>query len=375
MTCPVSGNSWSNFPLNAPPMNLYLHAGLYKTASSYLQTVCALNAGPLQERGIHFPPSDFDADMRAGRISPGNAGALAECLKQGDEAKLAALLRTWNKEAESLGCSSILVSAEASIHGLATPTGMQTLRAAASTAGIERIHILAFFRDLVDHALSTYKHRAKSGLLPDFDDWIANVYETPRVIAGVLDSAEQDDIAWTFRAFKKDASHMMQAFFEDWLNMPSPAQPDIQRVNESVTLSEVLVMNEVARAYPLVTDYFVNAFKKLPAKDKAPDRELAARFYQRACHILMSHDRLIKRLNARLPANEHIVVGQPGPDEMNQDGTACLSTRQLAVLIQETSRFQRLSGRLIVARRKLRHRIPPNLASAIAQRLKLQQTV
>jgi hypothetical protein len=356
-------------------MDLYLHAGLYKTASSYLQTVCALNADALQKRGIHFPSSEFDADMRAGKISPGNAGTLADDLKQGNLARLIALLQSWKNTASSLSCSSVLVSAEAAIHGLATPAGLQTLQAAANAAGFERVHILAFFRDLVDHALSTYKHRAKSGTIPDFEQWIRDTYETPRVIQGVRASAENRQIDWTFRAFRKDSRHMTQAFFDDWLQIPAPELPSLPRVNESVTLSEVLVMNEVARAYPLVTDYFVNAFKKLPAGEKAADRDLEAWFYQRAFQVLSAHAGLIEELNARMPPAERVVVGDPAKAQQEKAGMPCLSPAQITTLLMETARFRSLSGRFITLRRKVRYTLPTGLAAAIARHLGFQKNV
>jgi hypothetical protein len=356
-------------------MDLYLHAGLYKTASSYLQTVCALNVDTLQERRIYFPTSAFDAEMRAGKISPGNAGTLADDLKQSNQTRLTALLQSWKITAASLNCSKVLISAEAAIHGLATPFGLRTLQAAARAAGYEQIHILAFFRDLVDHALSTYKHRAKSGTIPDFEQWIRDTYETPRVIKGIVTSAENHHIAWTFRAYRKDSRHMTHAFFEDWLQIPAPELPSLPRVNESVTLSEVLVMNEVARAYPLVTDYFVNAFKKLPAGEKAADRDLEAWFYQRAFQVLSAHADLIEELNARMPPAERVVVGDPAKAQQEKAGMPCLSPAQITTLLMETARFRGLSGRLIKLRRKVRYALPPGLAAAIARHLGFQKNV
>ncbi len=90
-------------------------------------------------------------------------------------------------------------------------------------------------------------------------------------------------MVWTFRKFYKKSESLQKAFFQDWLQIDEPNFSGRPAVNESVTLSEVLVMNEVNRLYPGVTDYFVRDLKSISIDQKAKDQNLEDFFTQIFC--------------------------------------------------------------------------------------------
>ena len=160
------------------------------------------------------------------------------------------------------------------MHQLAKKDTLEFLEKVTKDSGYTEIHAMGFFRDLTDHALSTYKHRAKSGKIPDYEYWIKEIYETPQLLKELAERRKENfDLVWTFRKFYKKSEPLRKVFFQDWLQIEESNFSGRPAVNESVTVSEVLVMNEVNKIYPSVTDYFVRDLKSIPVDKKANEQE------------------------------------------------------------------------------------------------------
>ena len=89
-------------------MKLFIHFGIYKAGSSYLQYVLANSRTYLLDKGIYFPNSLQDKKMLQGLISPGNADGLEEVLKVKNEKGLQQLLGQWKEAAERKQCDRVL---------------------------------------------------------------------------------------------------------------------------------------------------------------------------------------------------------------------------------------------------------------------------
>jgi hypothetical protein len=78
-------------------------------------------------------------------------------------------------------------------------------------------------------------------------------------------------------------------------------------VNESITLSEVKVMNQIRKVYPSVTDYFYQALKVLPKAVKAKDLDnyILSIFITQ----LMTNRNRIENINIYFPKDEHLGIG------------------------------------------------------------------
>lgn len=324
-------------------MELYLHIGIYKTGSSFLQTMCGRNRSLLQQYGYYFPTSEREADLMAGRISPGNAQGLVAFLKQGDVAKTTALLERWTQEAEAISCDKILISAEALIHPLATAVGTQPLVQAVQTLGIELVKCLGFFRDPLDHCLSTYKHRAKGGAIADFPEWVEQHYETMEVLNQFHGVYRQFPITWSFRKYNQDGEVMARAFFSDWLGIDTPALSESKEINVSLNLSELLTIQQLASANPDWIPHISHAFMGIPRDAKANDRDLEKVYLLIIGEKLQHYNGFIHAWNQLMPPLEKLsgFAAAPGADSVIREEVT-LSKAQLRALAEGIQKANRL---------------------------------
>jgi hypothetical protein len=305
-------------------MELYIHFGIYKAGSSYLQYICANTRSHLQKHGYFYPYSKEDHKMIAGLISKGNADGLELALKNADSKRLCSILKNWLNEAKKNNCDKVLVSAEALVHQLAKLQQIGLLEQAAQVVGFQKIHAMGFFRDLADHALSTYKHRAKSGKIKDFEKWVSKDYETPDLLINLSSSIKKfPEIKWTFRKFQKDSRFLEDAFFIDWLNIETPIFDKRTLVNESLTLSEIRLMQLLLNTYPRVLDLFIDRFKAIPKRKKAKDLDLEVNFKNKAIMLLKPKMDSLNQINAFFTPSEILVLGSEKLENNLKSGVCC----------------------------------------------------
>jgi len=334
-------------------MKLYIHFGIYKAGSSYIQYICANQREYLNSNSIYFPTSKEDKKMISGLISKGNADGLDLALKNEDESQIGSILQQWHKEAKVKNCDSILISSEALVHQIALQKRLDLIKTVASAIGFKEIKTMGFFRDLADHALSTYKHRAKSGKIPDYVHWVSEVYETPKLIGNLsLVINHNKDIQWTLRKFKKDSEFLKLAFFKDWLGIDIPKFETKPNVNESITLSEVKVMNHIRKAYPTVTDFFYEGLKALPKAAKAKDKDLDNYILSTFISHLAPFRNLIESINIFFPNGEQLEIGQ-SIYKHKVEPAIQLTDDQLQVLTNRIVFFDSWRGKKVLIRRRL----------------------
>ena len=153
-------------------MNLYIHVGIHKTGSSYLQTLFARNRDLLAEHSIYYSKSERDKEMLKGRISPGNALKLNKLLRDSKYEEVKKYLQRLVLQAEKINCKSVLLSNEGLFHIFAKEGTVLNFIEIYKTSRFKNIHGLVYFRDPLDHILSLYKNRAKSGKHLDFKIWL-----------------------------------------------------------------------------------------------------------------------------------------------------------------------------------------------------------
>ena len=343
-------------------MKLFIHFGIYKAGSSYLQYILANSRNYLEHHKIYFPESKEDFKMLQGYISKGNADGLAQALNMEDASHSQLILTQWFQQAKKQQCTSVLISAEALVHQLARENSLKVLKKAAKASGFNQIHAMGFFRDLADHAISTYKHRAKSGKIPDYKHWIKEVYETPNLLENLAKiRSNNSDISWTFRKFQKNSSILEEAFFQDWLQINVPEFSGKPTVNESVTLSEVFLMNEIKKKYPLVTDYFVHLLTSLPSAEKGKDKELENYIGSTFFISLTKRTSGMMALNKFLDPKEQLVLMDEGKlNNINDDYVPNLnfSEKQIHLILEKIEFFKGIKGNLIILRRKIAKKLP-----------------
>lgn len=345
-------------------MHLYIHFGIYKAGSSYLQYVCANSTQYLLEQGYYFPESSAHTKMRQGEISPGNALSLAHALKAEDTNQVNTIITTWKQGASAVQSSKVLISAEALVHQLAIPKRLELLLTTLKQLGFTGVHAMGFFRELDEHALSTYKHRAKAGQIPDYIHWLRNSYETPDLLNKLLIVRRASlEIQWTFRKFVKNDVLLKEAFFKDWLKMNVPDFKGKPTVNDSLTLAEVMLMNELVKYYPRVMDVFVDKLKSLPSSEKALSKELDQAFLNQARTILKDRGVDLTEFNHYMPENEalHLSANEEQVSPAQIPAVLNLSKKQMSVVLEAILYLQSFEGALLKVRRLTRQFLPEPL--------------
>ena len=289
-------------------IKLYLHIGYHKTGSSYLQSLFALNKSYLLKNNIYFPVSENINKMIAGEISPGNGMDLVAALQNNKESIVKKILDNWKREAINKNAKIILISSESLFHVLAKKEAMQLLFNACRSVRIFDINGLLFFRDPVPHVLSVYKHRGKKGNISDYGRWINTKYETLELTDFFLDHYKEFGINWTFRKYQPDSEYMIKVTFKDWLLINLPEVLLDKKVNISLTLSEILMINEISK---LVPKEFIRKIhlelSELPKLKKSKDLSIQEYYFQISTQELIKYDLIINEINKVLPKGEKII--------------------------------------------------------------------
>jgi hypothetical protein len=337
-------------------MQLYIHFGIYKAASSYIQYICCNAKDSLRKKSIHFPDSTEDHKMKTGLISRGNADNLRIAIKNNNINEISNILKQWKLEAKKNRCEILLISGENFVHQLANKDQINFIIDSAKKSGFQEIKAMGFFRDLTDHALSTYKHRAKSGRIPDYKHWVSCVYETPKLFENLSQVISfSTEIEWTLRKFQKDSDFLKQAFFKDWLGIEVSNFQTRPNVNESVIFFKVKVMNHLCKLYPNVTDYFVNDLKALSSSIKAKDKSLQDYIFNVFSKELVHRKKSINQINTFFQKEEYLEIGEfKNFNPASKEPSLELSEEQVIVLINRMHFFKTFTGKKILIRRKLK---------------------
>jgi hypothetical protein len=297
--------------------------------------------------------------MKNGLISKGNADGLESGMKSEDESKITMILKQWYEEAEKMNCKAVLISAEALVHQLAIQNRLNKIIVSAESIGFTEIKAMGFFRDLADHALSTYKHRAKSGRIPDYKHWVSQVYEAPKLFENLSQVMASDhNIEWSLRKFQKDSDFLKIAFFKDWLRIEVPNFQTRPNVNESVTLSEIKVVNHLRKLYPNVIDYFVDDLKAIAGHLKAKNTALQQHFLSTFAKALSQNQNCLDQLNVFFQEGERLVLHDQSIDIKKIEPPLALSEQQLEVISKRMEFFNSTKGKKVLTRRQFAKLFP-----------------
>jgi hypothetical protein len=250
-------------------MELYLHVGTNKTASSYTQSLLTINKTGLQKQKFYVPDSKWDQQMVDGIISPGNGHQLAKYLCEKDPSiHLLKYFGDLINQSQSKSCNRVVLSNEILIRLFSDPYVLSQFQQSALKAGFASINILCVLRNPYQHALSLYKHRMKGGNFLDIQDWLETNYETMRLFKVFLTHfKDYDHIQWKFRAYRRDSNYLSKVFFKDFLNTDIELfQPKQRQVNPSMPLKGLRLMSmlkKIDRVFPqaLYTAFLNKDFK------------------------------------------------------------------------------------------------------------------
>lgn len=305
-------------------MELYIHAGLNKAGSSYIQEVLYVNSDRLREYGISY---------HCGEIKGANATPLSLAIRRSNHAAALRFLAKHLEYAQRTGCKRILLSSESLYHDFAEPKRHAALRAIVEKADIKKIHILLFFRQPVSHAISTFCHRSNVLGPVSFSQWIRKKYEFPRELRQFLETYDRaSDINWSLRAYQNGS---LKADIFDWLEIPELAEPPKQDVNVSITVAEAKLLtlmphHNIVRATAL---YYV--FKAIPLAQKASDALLREEWERIASAALAPYNKELERLSDLVGAPMTVRASDAGSNGGAEDNNdIILSTQQAEAIMK-----------------------------------------
>lgn len=283
---------------------IYLHIGTNKTASSFLQSSLLHNQKALLSKGFFIPDSPWDKDMRSGMITPGNGHELAKLLATGDEKKLAKYLKLLLNLADANKAYKIILSNEVIIRILSYREKLDLLCGECSKLKIS-LKCLCYLRHPLSHALSLYKHRAKSGKYPDYDEWLEKDYETLRLFEKFLIHYRDYDIDWNFKLYKSDSGYLMNIFYEGFLQADVYDSTFQTSVNKSLTLKHIWLLQFYESRCRESHEFL---YKELIKLNSSPEQtELYENFCQSFQHYMNDKNELLKNLSCLLTSKEEQV--------------------------------------------------------------------
>ena len=287
-----------------PSPRLYLHVGINKTGSSFIQSLLAVNAETLAAQGLVYPDSGNSARARAGDITTGNLEAFTAAL-----------------EADTLWSDPPSVySSEIIFERLRDTPFQRRLAEVARPDGVMRILLLV--RDPVAHAASAFQQSVKGlghagSVEAFFDKGYSAISRLRRCIDALSGRPGIELVLHNYSAVKRDLSRVVA----DWLGVPveSLTPPPRSLVNRSLGPSEIRLqqaLNAHLGASPnALANLFCNLLPGLPGHEMLPSVEVQNRLWDRCAEDIAA-------INALLPAREAMdrtrdiqpPVPMPSPD-------------------------------------------------------------
>ncbi|WP_244263176.1 hypothetical protein [Thioalkalivibrio thiocyanoxidans] len=242
---------------------LFVHPGHFKTGSSFLQSVFALNAEELERQGVQYPMLGSMGKAADGRISSGNGKLLVDS-------------RKFSRLKLKAGVSA-LFSNEWLFEWLGEPDGLERVAEIVEDLGFSQVKVLLFIRDPIDHLASFYQQMVKRGGYCGSIDEYAQTFDVPERVERFLSALEKSGLN-----AQVDVHHYgrekgdLVGVVEAWLGLPgetlrvrtgglvnrslSLAELEFQRaVNEFLGPSGELVADPLCNSMPHIEPHYVQA--------------------------------------------------------------------------------------------------------------------
>jgi hypothetical protein len=266
-----------------------------------LQTLLAHNRLQLEKHGFYVPTSKWDDLMLEGKITPGNGALIAGCLAERRWTKLARYWKEVISNAQKKHCSKVVISNEILIRCFSDFEALDQMEETALDAGFTKIKCLAILRNVYDHALSLYRHRAKNGMPYSFEEWFRHDYETIRLFVPFLANKKlKAKIEWSFSLYEK-AAKLEKVFFQMFLGYREKLTiPTNNQVNASLSMRQVALIQEFESKHNGISKYMYPAFLKAKVKNDKDEVTRRSEFYRQAKNYFSSFETELQAISSLL---------------------------------------------------------------------------
>lgn len=289
-------------------MKIYFHIGTEKTASSHLQSVAAINRELLRKEGIWFPKAGKrEHQLLGGEISAGNAQDITDALNAEDFEGFSEIIKEHIRKAKEVRCHSLFLSNELLMLALAKENILEQFESDLKRNGCSDAEYLLFIRDPVSQALSLYKHRAKSGLVYEIEEWPQKQYFYGTGILSFLKEAEEERINLTCRKFQRKNGSLEGILFQEWLGLNVKLKQPPKFVNPSLSLSELLLLKKVRSRHPQLANILYDRLRTVSTGLKAKHTGIDQYHRDVLSNYLFQYKETWNLCNSHLPESEKII--------------------------------------------------------------------
>lgn len=300
-------------------MKLYLHIGLAKTGTSYIQSVLACSEASLANINITYPyhPS-FDA-ARAGKITSGNITG-PEKLKQIDS-----LISDSKPQFHSAAFSSEALY----------PEILNNLSFFKDLCNKFDVHVLIFLRDPIEHAMSIYIQKVKrQGFFGSVGSFFS-VYNTPASVLKLIQAVENVCTVhmYNYSRCREDLLSVISSYLGVSTSAFSIPEPRV--VNRSLSMPEIALQRLFNQhfgkaSHRFVSDVLCNSFPEPCADEPKPLPS-----YKDAQDLLKRVAPSILALNAYLQDDQKLNLALSSKTEEPDSSTIALSKAKIDSIISE----------------------------------------
>jgi hypothetical protein len=218
----------------------------------------------------------------------------------------------------------VLLSNELLVLALSREGNVKAFEQIVQATGYTQAHYLLILRDPVEQALSLYKHRAKAGTAPDIEVWSADHYHYGSGLKRFLQQATDCSLPLRCRKYSRQ---LEQLFFGEWLDIPPDQfkKPNKQ-VNPSLTISELLLIQQLRKQDTLLPKLLYSAFLQLPEQDKAQEPRIKKYYQGILNNALLQYRDTWEACNQYLPDDTPLQL--PHPQTPEPDKALTFSARQ-----------------------------------------------
>ncbi len=316
----------------------YLHIGLHKTGSKWIQKIFSLNAPELHKHGIVYP------------LPEGEVGA-------------SHTFHTFNTNAQQLFSAatpiqsiigkevtdqphSLLLSAEAMSKHLAkrrleTPETFEQELHYLKHLGFEEVHFLLLFRDPVERVVSQVNHKIKVSQLetiPDFEYYktlaLEGCFQLVLDLIEFLQSYPACKVTLlNYEAVKED----MITPLTKWLDLPAGTlkTPELSRINRSLSYEEIFALIKIKGAarsvVPAIGFQWMTKLPHVKAEKLYPSVSVQEMIWEMNAPYL---DKINSFLPQQQQLNKKIYPAFTPPEKLT------FLPEQLDILIQSLAHYQ-----------------------------------
>jgi len=272
--------------------------------------------------------------MLAGRISAGNTLHLAKHIRNENWAAAEKWLGHAADGAKALGCDRVLLSSEWLLEALAPGDRMTDLTRRLTEMDGYSVEFFLVLREPVGQLISLYKHRAKRGTAGSIDEWVEHGYDLPRRLSGIRRQVEAGGAKLIVRGYGKESGSLERLFFSDWLGVPVPEGASNQRVNPSLSLSELVLLRKLNAYHPGLVPYLYDRLLAVPIDKKLEGKEMIEHARQVAINRVARDADEWAHWNEMLPPGERFGIAESGPRPGSEPEALELSAEQLSAVMR-----------------------------------------